>query len=192
LTQPVIATRGEKLYLDSCVLVAYFTKHHPSHRKAKDILSKIEEAKFSGIISSLCLMEFMKILREFFVESGQLGSMSAIENELKEFLKVLYSINNIYFVEGRAPEFKPIPDIKSAYFYVIAHNSFTVLSKYCGCVKIDEKQDRRHDGLSPSDAFHVAIAKYLGCDKLVTTDWDFKECQDEVTPLILGDYNCIW
>lgn len=191
MRQLTIATKGERLYLDSCIIIAYFTSFHPFHAKAKDILSKIESNKFTGIISSLCLMEFMKILREALVESG-LRAMDEVEKIIKEHLKTLFMTDNIRFVEGRPPEFEPISEVKTAYFYIISHDSFRVLSQYCGCVKLDENQNPMHDGLSPSDAVHIALAKHVGCDKLVTTDWDFKECQSEITPLILGDSNAIW
>lgn len=191
MMQPIIAMKGERLYLDSCVIIAYFSRRHHFHRKAKDILSKIENDKFVGVISFLSLMEFMKILRQALVKSG-LGSMDDVENTIKEHLKVLFVLDNIRFVEGRPPELEPIPEIKSAFFYTISCDSFRILSKYRGCIKIDEKQTPTHDGLSPSDAIHIALAKHLGCDKLVTTDWDFKECQDEITPLVLGDRNSIW
>lgn len=192
MSQPTIATRGEMLYLDSCVIIAFFTKTHPFHAKAKDMLSKIENKKFTGVVSSLSLMEFIKILREALVESGQLGSMSDIESVIKQHLKVLYVIDNIRFVEGRPPEFEPIPEIESVYFYLISHNGLKIISQYCGHVELDNNENRKHDGLSPLDALHVALAKFLGCDKLVTTDWDFRECQNEITPLILEDRHSIW
>lgn len=174
------------------MIIAYFTKHDKFHNKAKDILSKIESEKFIGVISALCLMEFIKILREALVESGRFGNMDDVENTIRDFIKALYHIDNIHFVEGRPPEFEPIPDIENVYYYVISHDSLRILSQHHGNIGINNARNRFHDGISQSDAFHVALAKHLGCDKLVTTDWDFKDCQNEITPLVLGDNNSMW
>jgi predicted nucleic acid-binding protein len=190
LSEITVAKEGERLYLDSMVIIAYLQKSHRLHAKATSIMSKIEQSKFEGVVSSLTLMEFIKILRGAFIRSGN-KDMKAIEDAIREMVKVLYHIDNLYFVEGRPPEFCLMDEIKTVFFHNISQIAFEMICKYRGRIK-DSSGELEHYGLSPMDVLHLALAKKLGCDKIVTDDWAFKDAEKEITPLILTDFKAYW
>jgi predicted nucleic acid-binding protein len=190
LSEIIVAREGERLYLDSMVIIGFLKKDHRLHAKATDIMAKIEKMKFEGIISSLTLMEFIKILRDALIKAG-MTDMKQIEDTIREMVKALYCIENLYFVEGRPPEFSLMDEIKTVYFHSISQNAFEMICKYCGRRR-DSSKGAEHYGLSPMDVLHLALAKKLGCDKIVTDDWAFKDAETEMTPLLLTDSYAFW
>lgn len=191
MSEITIAREGERLYLDSVVIIAYLQKGHRLHSKAKDIFLKIEQDKFEGVVSSLAMMEFVDILRNGLIESGN-RKMQEIEDIIREMIRNLYRIDNLSFVEGRPPEFLLMEEVKNVYFHVISHTAFEMICKYCGKIKIDASDTVEYYGLSPMDTLHLTLAKKLGCDKIVTDDWAFKDAGKEMTPLVLTDSNAYW
>ena len=189
------ASRGERLYIDANVIVYYFytRQREDFSRKARNLLQKIENNKFEGVVSSLTLMEVMKSLRELLVRYGGIHRVDEVEKIIREALSALFAIRNIRIVEGRPPEFKPMRETQELHFCTVCNEALGILRECPGKPHVDrETGETVHMGLHVPDFFHVVLAKKCQCDKLATFDWDFKEAQNEIVPLILQDYNTIW
>jgi len=194
------ARKGDRIYIDSNVLVyCFYSKYRTDyylydyHNKAKDFLSKVQSGKFEGITSSITIMEFVKILRESFIEYGKMKSMRDVEERVRECVSALFSIKHIKIIEGRVPELKPMFEAENLYYYAVSNEALQIMQRYVGKIVTDvETGEPKHSGLHPTDAFHVVLAKQLKCDKLATFAWEFKETEREITPLILIDHNTFW
>jgi len=189
------ASKGERLYIDSNVLVYYFyTKQQRDFsKKAQALLKKIENTKFEGVISSFTLMEVIKSLRELLVKYGNIRKVADIEEIIRQQISGLFAIRNIRFVEGRPPDFTPMPEVKELYFCTVCNEALGIISECTGKPDIDRGTGEVvHRGLHAPDILHVALAKKLQCDKLATFEWNFQETIKEIVPLILQDHNAIW
>lgn len=190
-----IASKGERLYLDANVLVyySYSKQRNDFFRRAKALLQKIESGKFEGVISSLALMELIKSLRQLLIEHGGVRSVEDIEKIILQQIRQLFSIRNIRIVEGRPPDFKPMPEVKDLFYCTVCNEAIAVLQECPGKPDVDRRTGRVvHMGFHAPDVLHIVLAQKLQCDKLATFEWNFKEAQREITPLILQDHNAIW
>jgi len=190
-----VARRGERLYIDSNILVYYFytKQRNDLSKKAQNLLQKIESAKFEGVISSFTLMEVMKSLRELLIKYGNVRKVTDIENIIREQIFGLFAIRNIRFVEGRPPDFTPMSEVKELLFCKICNEAFSILCKCTGKPDYDQETGQVvHKGLHAPDILHIVLAKELQCDKLATFEWNFREAQKEIVPLILQDRNTFW
>ena len=190
-----IANKGERIYIDTNVLVYYFyTKQRKDlSDKAKLFLQRIESSKFEGIISSITLMELIKSLRELLIKFGKMRDMDTVEAVILQQIKELYAINHMHFVEGHPPEFEPLEEVEELYYYTISNESLKLIQQCKGKVWADrETGEPEHAGLHPIDIIHIVLAKQLHCNKIATFEWNFKEASTEVVPLILQDQNTLW
>jgi len=190
-----IASRGERLYIDSMVLIYYFysKQRKDFSEKAKIFLQKIERAKFEGVISSLTLMEVIKSLRELLIKYGNIRKIAEIEEIIRQQISGLFAIGNIRFVEGRPPDFRPVPEAEELYFCTVCNEALAILHECTGKPDYDREEDKIvHKGLHAPDILHIVLAKKLQCDKLATFEWNFREAEKEIVPLILQDPNAIW
>jgi len=190
-----IANSGERIYIDTNVLVYFFyTKQRKDFSdKAKLFLGKVETSKFEGVISSITLMELIKCLRELLVKFGKIYDLNRVDEIICQQIKVLYSIDNIRFAEGRPPEYDPTTEVENLYYYAVSNESLKLIQSCKGKVYPDYNTGvAEHTGLHPIDIIHVVLAKQLQCDKIATFEWNFKETANEVTPLILQDSNSVW
>jgi hypothetical protein len=102
-------------------------------------------------------------------------------------------MRNIYFIEGRPPDFKLMPEVEHLYYHVVSNEALGILRACTGRPDIEPHTGGTvHFGLHAPDVFHIVLAKKLQCDKLATFEWNFKEAEKEIVPLILQDYNAIW
>jgi len=192
-----IARKGERIYIDSNVFVyCFYSKHKPNlYAKAKDFLSKVENGKFVGIVSSATIMEIIKSLRELLVKYGRVKSTQDVETLVQQCISPLFSIppDRMKFLEGRPPDLIPMPEAKEMYYYNVSNEALRTMQKYPGKIGTDmDTGEPEHKGLHAVDTFHVVLAKKLQCDKLATFAWEFKETAAEITPLILIDNNAFW
>lgn len=190
-----IANKGDRIYIDTNVLVYFFYSKQRGDLsdKAKRFLKEIEKEKFEGIISSITLIELIKCLRELLVKFGGIADINKVDEIIGQQLKVLYSINNIHFVEGYPPKFEISPDVDQLYYSTVSNNSLKLIQAYKGRVLPDYNTGKaEHQGLHPIDIIHVVLAKQLHCDKIATFEWNFQETSGEVTPLILQDRYSVW
>lgn len=190
-----IANKGERLYIDSNVLVYYFysKQRRQFFKKSKKLLEKIANNKFEGVISSLTLMELVKALRELLVQFGQIRKVEDVEEIIHKNVSSLFAIGNIRFVEGGPPDFESMPEVEELYFCTVCREALATINECTGKPDIDRETGRIvHKGLHAPDILHIILAKKLQCDKLATFEWNFKEAKDEIVPLILQDYNAIW
>lgn len=189
MSEIVVAKKDDRLYLDTMIIIAYFHKGHRLHSKAEQIIVNIQKEKYEGIVSLLTLMEFVKVLREAFVKQNH---MNIAENDKDINTKIgqLFRINNLCFVEGRAPEFKDsLSEADNVYFNSVSQKAFEIMSKYIGKIAKDENDEMEHKGIHAMDAFHIALAKAIACDKIVTDDYAFWDTKDEIIPLVITDVN---
>ena len=191
LSEIVVVSRGERLYLDTMVIVAYFHKGHRLHANAEKLIANIEKVKYEGVISSLTLMEFIKVLRDACVEDNRMN-IAENEEEIKSKINYLYRINNLCFVEGRPPEFDAMEEVKSVYFNTISQKAFEILCKHCGSIIKNKDEEFEHQGVHAMDALHLALAKVLDCDKIVTDENAFREVKSELDVLMLNDANVLF
>jgi len=190
-----IARKGERLYIDANVLVYYFysKQRKDFFKKAQNLLQKIENNKFEGIISSLTLMEVIKSLRELLVKYGNIRRSKEIEEIIRQQIHQLFTFRNIRFVEGRPPELIPMPESEKLYFCTVCNEALAILHRCTGKTDVDRVTGEFvHRGLSAPDILHVVLANKLQCDKLATFEWNFKEAKEEIVPLILQDYDAYW
>ena len=190
-----IVNKGERIYIDTNVLVYYFytRQREDFSEKAKRFLQRVESNKFEGVISSVTLMELIKVLRELLVTYGKIRDMNMIESVINQQIKELYSMNNICFVEGRPPDLKPVVEVEKLYYYSITSRSLNLLQTCRGKIDADhETGEPEHAGLHPLDIMHVVLAKQLNCHRIATFEWNFKEASGEVPALVLQDRNTLW
>jgi predicted nucleic acid-binding protein len=190
-----VANKGERIYIDTMVLVYYFyTKQHKQFsEQAKRFLQRVENNKFEGVISSVTLMELIKVLRELLITYGPIHDMNVIESIINQQIKELYSMKHICFVEGRPPDFEPATEVEKLYYYTIINKSLKLLQTCTGKVGANYQSGLpEHSGLHPIDIMHVVLAKQLNCNHIATFEWNFREAQGEVPPLILQDNNSLW
>ena len=190
-----IANKGERIYIDTNVLVYYFyTKQRGDFSAiAKSFLQRVEKAKFEGVISSLTLMELIKSLRELLVKYGHIKDSKTIEEIISKIVSQLYAVNNIHFVEGRPPDFEPATEVEKLYYYVMSHESLKLLQLCKGRISAEsDSGEPKHEGLHPLDVLHVVLAKRLNCDKIATFERNFRESASEVVPLILQDRDSVY
>lgn len=191
MSEIVVASQGDRLYLDTMVIIAYFHKGHRLHSKADKMITNIEKVKYEGVISSLTLMEFIKVLREGYIETNRMN-IAENEKEIKSKIDILYRINNLCFVEGRPPEFDAMDEIKSVYFNAVTQKAFEIFCKHCGTIRKNQDDEIEHQGIHAMDALHLALAKVLDCDKIVTDEDAFKEVKNELVVLMLNDANAFF
>jgi predicted nucleic acid-binding protein len=188
LSEVVVASKGERLYLDTMVIVAYFHKGHRLHTNAEKLITNIEKVKYEGVISSLTLMEFIKVLRDAYVEDNRMN-IAENEKEIRSKINYLYRINNLCFVEGRPPEFDAMEEVKSVYFNAVSQKAFEILCTNCGSVIKNMNEEFEHEGVHAMDALHLALAKVLNCDKIVTDENAFREVKAGLEVLMLNSAN---
>lgn len=177
-----------KLYIDPNVLVYYLK---PRYRRdlaeiSKRFLNYIERGRFKGVVSTIGMMEIIKIIREILVEIEGVHNPDDWKREVDEAIKSIYGIENIQIVEGKHDEMPTEPPEKF-HFSGLVRQAFTILRNYSGKTGEDRERQGRyvHDGLYPMDALHIALAKAIGCDKIATFDQDFAESKAEIPPLNL-------
>jgi predicted nucleic acid-binding protein len=177
----------QRIYVDSSVLVYFFISNlDPKFsKKSKDFLERVESGKYEGTISLFALMELVKQLRELLVRAN-ICSPADWDVSIKKALEKIYKMPNIKIVEGTLAERKQSLTPFSLSHSEIAWDSFDIMNKYQGSVKI-KSGNYEHDGLHPIDAVHVTLAKRMGCVMIATFDRDFKETNGEITPLLLQD-----
>jgi predicted nucleic acid-binding protein len=191
----IVACKGEKLYIDANVLVHFlYTKQRQDFsKKAKNLLQKIENRHFQGVISSLALMELIKSLRELLIAYGNVRKTDDVEKIIREQISNLFKIKNIVFFEGRPPDLEPMPEALGLYYCEVCNEALTLLYKCTGKASLDNETGKIiHKGLHTADVFHVVLARKSHCNKIATFEWNFKEAEKEITPLILQDYDSIW
>lgn len=190
----IIARKGDRIYIDANVLVYYFySKYRPYfYQKANDFLLKVQGGKFEGVISCITIMEFIKSLRELFVEYGKIGSMQEVENLVQQFVRDVFSIAHLKFVGGCPADMGPTFRTEELY-KAVSSKALQIMQKYPGKIGTSaEAGEPEHEGIHTADAFHVILAKRLQCNKLATFAWEFKQTASEITPLILIDHDTFW
>lgn len=177
----------KRVYVDTSVLVFFFitTFNTAFSRKSKDFLSKVESGEYEGTISLFALMELIKQIRELLVKAD-VCMKADWEQAIKQAFQAIYSMQNIKIIEGTVVEKDETDSITLLTHSEIAWDSFNIMNKYCGTVKVNNG-GFCHDGIHPVDAVHIALAKRMGCTAIATFDRDFRETDDVVKSLFLLD-----
>ncbi len=64
-----------------------------------------------------------------------------------------------------------------------------IMKQYRGRVVQGRTGGYEHDGIHTMDAYHIVVAKTVGCSKIATFDNDFDQTRTEIEPLKLqSDY----
>ena len=130
-------------------------------------------------------MELIKQIRELLVKAD-VCMKADWERAIKSAFEAIYKMQNIKIIEGTVAEKGQLDSITLLTHSEIAWDSFNIMNKYCGAVKVTNGS-LFHDGIHPVDAVHIALAKRMGCSAIATLDRDFKETDGEVPSLILMD-----
>jgi predicted nucleic acid-binding protein len=174
-----------RVYVDTSVLVFFFITSFNANfsSKSKEFLDKIRAGKYEGTISLFVLMELVKQIRELLVRAD-VCTKEDWEKAIKMAFEAIYSMPNMKIIEGTVLEKGKTDKLSLLYHSEIAWDSFNIMTKYCGKVKVNGAIFC-HDGIHPVDAVHIALAKRMGCTAIATFDKDFRETDKEVPSIVL-------
>lgn len=181
-----MASHPQRVYVDSCIFVFQnITSLIPEFsRLSRLFLGKVQSGKYEGIVSIVSLMEFTKQIRELMVKANVVKKSDWLD-AAKIAIESIYKMKNVKIIEGNPDERKNLLLIQTMLHSEVAWESFDILSKYPGSVKKDKEIE--HDGIHPIDAFHIVLAKRMGCDRIATLDQDFRETDGEIESLLLQE-----
>lgn len=186
-----------KIYLDSNIIFAKAAdpeKEPIDNPIAEKIFEKIKNEDIKVVISNLTLMEIRAVLRSR--EGSKVGISSRLSDSekadhvLKEsnksFNDILGSLllmkdKAIFKVDGEID----MNAILNDSMMIIDHVRGKVKTRRC-CKKCgSDRSFTSYKSLDTYDAFHVLLAKKMGCDEFWTFDGDFDEIKEheKILPL---------
>lgn len=180
-----------RLYLDTNVLLHYLkTNYRPNFAKlAGDLVQKIEDGIYQGVVSTFTLAELVKVLREVMVRYEHENNPINWNSQIEKGLESILNIGNIHVVKHYAKT-----NEQPLLFDEVIEEGLRIMMQFPGNVKLktDKKRHTKkyhHEGLHIDDAYHIKLAKDLLCAKIATFDNDFDETRAEIVPLLLHKDN---
>jgi predicted nucleic acid-binding protein len=176
-----------RLYIDTNVLLHYLkTNYRPDFANlARDLVQKIEDGSYEGVVSTLTLAELMKVLREMIVTFEHGHDPTDWNDQIEKGFRSIFSIGNIKVVKQYVKR-----NNQPLLFDDVVEEGLRIMKQFPGnIVEKDDKETNtkkyRHNGIHSVDAYHIKLAKELQCAKIATFDNDFDETRAEIVPLIL-------
>lgn len=179
----------DRVYFDSSVFVAWLMgSGFTTQGRAASFIDGVRDGKYEGIISTVTLMEVVKVLRYLYVEKGK-QDPGFWNTKTNEAIEKIYRLPKMKIVKGLISEtgktYSPTLCDEMAFGKFI-DESLELLKKYSGSVKQDSRGKKlEHNGISVVDALHIIIAKKFECNKIVSFDNDFEETKMEIEPVVI-------
>jgi len=139
---------------------------------AKKFLKNIETGKAIGIVSTWTLLEIITVVRNLMARQKMM-SLGDIEAQVERVIGNIYRIRNLKIMSGTPMEMSQIgrnaPMIWEVFEESLEHLRHTLYE-----VQWDSrKKIHTISGIGSSDALHVMLALFFGCDFIATFDRGF-------------------
>jgi len=188
----------KKIYIDTNIIIAYAvgpTKEKIQYPKAEKIFKQIEDGEFIGVVSTLTLTEIIGVLRtligrerEKMLTIKEHDQNEHVRHEAKkiydEIIKILLTMNNIKFEEGKMSNFQTI--LSDGFELISGSTGFQKFHSTCGICRQAYKSSN-YKQILVADILHALLAKDTGCDELLTFDGGFRGIigHEKIEPLTI-------
>jgi predicted nucleic acid-binding protein len=165
----------EAVYIDSNIFIYHLFE--PDYHWANSFLRNVEEGKYCGVVSHLTILETISRGRRLLTENTRL-TQKEVNDQVLEGVKIFWAMKNLEI----APENTAI-DLKC-----IFDDALNCIQKYQGRL-IMVREKKVHKGMYAADVIHLAIAKKVGCKRIVTSDGDFREIDPAIEKISVLNLN---